>query len=143
MRYRVLDLPTKGRAAFTPVPPQTAMASSYGLVRVSAAMGLLPVPVTSPSKSAPWLAVAGAQPSDVSPDVIAPDQYVPYATNMGPAADAGFGMATRRLNPLPVPALSGIYTPNVAFRVPAKIGGRWAMRWPGAFQRFPTTRTGG
>ena len=80
--------------------------------------------------------VNSAQPSDVAPDVILPAIYIPSAKNMGPEADAGFGMTRRRYCELPVPAVDSQRIPQVAMTV-TPIAGRKAMAWPRAFQRFP------
>lgn len=139
-RYRVHDLPVKGAGAFLPVTPPTAMASSYGLVKVSGSPGTLPIPAPSPQHSAyipPISAQRETQSSNVSPDIILYDKYIPYANNMGPARDAGVGMAMRRHCPLPVPARTWTYAPRTAM-IQRKVGGRTAMSWPRAFQRFPT-----
>lgn len=141
MRYRVLDLPAKGAGAFMPTPSTNAPASSWGLVHVHGSPGTEPVPSPAPQRSfLPNLTRRGgvdsAQGSMVAPDVILPSVYVAEVDNMGPAADAGVGMATRRLNPLPVPALSYRRVPKVAQNTP-RYGGRSTMVWPRAFQRFP------
>lgn len=136
MRYRVNDLPIKGRGAFTPTPTTNPAASSFGLVRVSAALGLAGVPSPTATHDLPPTSFdPRTQPGNCAPDVIFRDTYVAYADNMGPQADAGIGMAMRRMNPMPVPAVSGILTPNVAFR-PRRAGGRKAMNWPRSFQNF-------
>ena len=137
MRYRVLDLPVKGVGAFTPLPPTNPTASSWGLVHVTGAPGTVPVAAPAPERS--WLPsdhgnLSKWQPSNVAPDVILPDQYVPFADNMGPSQH--FGMALRRKNPLPVPALSWISAAKKAMIVP-RIGGRAVANNPRAFQRYP------
>jgi hypothetical protein len=138
MRYRVSDLPRNGMAAFTPIPPPTSVASSYGLVKVTGAMGLLPVPVVSAAETLPPISkVRQTQGSFVAPNVILPDQYVAHADNMGPCADAGIGMAIRRNNPVPVPAKGWIPVPPNALRG-RRFAGRQAMSWPRAFQRWGT-----
>lgn len=136
MRYRVSDLPTRGTGAFTPIPKRTPMASSYGLVKITAALGLEPVPVT-PVPFDGLGADSKTQPSNVSPNLILRDTYVAHADNMGPSADAGIGMSMRRHNPLPVPAASWIPVAPDTFRA-ARFGGRRAMSWPRAFQRWGT-----
>ncbi len=138
MRYRVLDLPTVGMGAFTPTTSTNPTASSFGLVKVTGTLGLQPVSTPKPERVwAPPISFDPAtQPSNVSPDMILPSTYVAYANNMGPAADAGVGMATRRLCPLPVPAVGWIASPGQAMSTP-KIAGRTTMAWPRAFQRFP------
>jgi hypothetical protein len=140
VRYRVLDLPPKGTGAFTPIPTTNPVASSYGLVRVTAALGLKPVATGAPRvMNLGWS--PQTMPSNNAPDVILPDQYVPSAKNMGPSADAGIGMAARRMNPLPVPAISGILLPTPAFSR-KRTGGRATMSWPRAFQKYPTLSSG-
>lgn len=141
MRYRVLDLPVKGAGAFMPVPTTNPRASSWGLVHVNGSPGTEAVPVPAPQRS--YLpsqtrsgGVNSAQGSDVAPDYILPSIYVAGTENMGPAADAGVGMLARRLNPMPVPALTYPATPKVA-QITPRIGGRATMTWPRAFQRFP------
>lgn len=142
MRYRVSDLPPNGVGAFTPIASTTPAASSYGLVEVYGAPGTEPVYSPSPQTVGylPSLTRRGgrnsAQDSDCAPDVILPAIYIPSAQNMGPEADAGMGMTRRRYNELPVPALDPTRIPQVAQTVPP-IGGRAAMAWPRAFQRFP------
>jgi hypothetical protein len=140
VRYRVLDLPVVGRGAFTPLPTTNPRASSEGLVKVSAELGLVPVPVAAkqngiPSFSLDKMTVG----TNVVPDVILPDCYIPYANNMGPAQH--IGMAARRKTPLPVPAKSGLFSPGIGFRAKA-VGGRKTVAWPRAFQRWPTQRKG-
>jgi hypothetical protein len=141
MRYRVLDLPPKGTGAFTPLPSMNPVASSYGLVKPTAALGLLPVPTGARSWNVQTSKDPKTQGSNCAPDVILPDQYIVYAKHMGPTADAGIGMAARRMNPLPVPAISGIMAVQNSMHRP-KIGGRIATAWPRAFQRFPTRTSG-
>lgn len=143
MRYRVNDLPPGCPGAFMPTPSTNAPASSFGLVHVTGSPGTDPVPAPGPNRS--WLpsltrrgGVDSAQGSTVVPDVILPAIYVPWATNMGPSADAGIGMATRRLNPLPIPAVAYLRAPVVSFGTP-RYGGRSVAAWPRAFQRFPVS----
>lgn len=144
VRYRVFDVPAMGAGAFMPTPSTNAPASSWGLVLVDGAPGTEPVPAPSPQSAyLPSLTARGgvdsAQGSMVSPDVILPSVYVARADNMGPAADAGIGMRTRRLAPMPVPSFSYPRIPIPA-QTPARIGGRRTMVWPRSFQRFaPTT----
>lgn len=139
MRYRVLDLPVRGMGAFTPLPSTNPVASSQGEVKLLGAPGTQPQPTVAPTRSwaPPTSFDKNTQPSNVAPDVWLYDQYTPLATNMGPAADAGIGMASRRLCPLPVPALNYARIPGKAFQQPTKIAGRGTMAWPRAFQRFP------
>lgn len=139
-KYRVLDLPFVGAGAFTPHFVTNPMASSYGLVKISAAMGLSPIPVSPTTKEClpPISADRRTQGSYCAPDVILPDQYIAYADNMGPAADGKIGMAMRRHNPLPVPAMSWTPVPRSQTHK-SKVGGRSAMAWPRAYQRYPTT----
>ena len=147
MRYRVSDLPPIGTGAFTPIPTTTPAASSYGLVEIFGAPGTLAVDAPSPQHltGLPSLTRQGgvnsAQPSDVAPDVILPAIYIPSAKNMGPEADAGFGMTRRRYCELPVPAVDSQRIPQVAMTV-TPIAGRKAMAWPRAFQRFPNRTSG-
>jgi hypothetical protein len=138
MRYRVLDLPARGLGAFTPTMPTNPIASSWGLVKVTGAPGTEPQPATGPTRvwAPPISADKATQGSNVAPDMWLYDKYVAYANNMGPAADAGVGMAERRLTPLPVPAVNYVRVPGQALRTP-KIAGRASMAWPRAFQRFP------
>jgi hypothetical protein len=138
MRYRVLELPTVGTGAFTPTMPRNPIASSWGLVRVGANLGL--TPIISPKPPVPPIsAIRETQPSYVAPDVILRDRYVAYADNMGP--NNYLNMAGRRLTPIPIPAVSWI---NTAMRAMQgnRIGGRIAMAWPRAFQRWPTSSKG-
>lgn len=136
MRYRVLDLPPKGTGAFTPIPTTNPVASSYGLVKPTAALGLVPVSTGSRSWNVEISKDPKTQGSNCAPDVILPDQYIVRADHMGPTHDAGIGMAERRMNPLPVPAISGILKVQNSMHRP-KIAGRAAMAWPRSFQRFP------
>lgn len=138
MRYRVSDLPPVGIGAFMPVPAST----SIGLgdtVRVGYP-GTLPVPTGSPLEALPALTARGhgqdsAQSSDAAPNLQLPSIYIAKADNMGPSRH--FGMARRRLNELPMPALDPTRV-GVNAAQPAKIGGRFQIGWPRAFQRFPT-----
>lgn len=138
MRYRVLDLPVQGNGAFTPLMSTNPIASSWGLVHVSGSPGTTPIQAPKPQNS--WLPVpdkaAKTQPSNCAPDIIFPDLYVASARNMGPVAD-GFGMATRRFTPIPVPAVRYTRIPRNAMSGP-HTGGRRAPIWPRAFQRFPS-----
>src|SRR5438445_6043920 len=118
MRYRVLDLPIKGLGAFTPLPGRNPIASSWALVRTTAQLGRLPISSPHPAATPDISFDPKTTPSNVAPDVITRDCYITYADNMGPSADAGFGMATRRLTPLPVPALSWIATAKKAMITP-------------------------
>jgi hypothetical protein len=114
------------------------MASSWGLVKNFGAPGTLPVNVPAPTKvwAPPISADPKTQGSNCSPDVWLKDTYYPVADNMGPAADAGIGMALRRHNPLPVPSGTYQLRANKAMIIP-KVAGRAALPWPRAFQRFP------
>ena len=137
--YRVLDLPPKGAGAFCPSPARNPVASSYGLVHVFGSPGTLPTPAPAPA-AIPSLTVQGgvnsAQGSNVSPDVILPAIYTASARNMGPAADAGLGMARRRLNELPVRAVDpGRQPVPVWMQFPA---GARQLPWPRAFARWPS-----
>ena len=141
IRYRVLDVPNVGAAAFTPLPARNPVASSYGLVHIKGAPGTEPVPAPPPA-AIPSLSAAGkggmvsAQGSTVSPDTILPAIYVPLANNMGPAADTGLGMARRRLNELPVRAVDpGRLPVPVWQKFPA--GGK-QLPQPRAFVRWPS-----
>lgn len=135
MRYRVLDLPVKGTGAFLPTTFPNPIASSWGLVKVTASMGLDPIPSPKPVGIPPISQQRETQTSYCAPDIILRDQYTTYADNMGPGQH--FNMAGRRLTPLPIPAVSWINTALNAMQG-NKIGGRVAMAWPRAFQRWPT-----
>ncbi len=138
IKYRVLDLPVKGAGAFTPLAATNPVASSYGLVHIFGAPGTMPVPVADND----YLPAITAQrppntasPEDVTPNYILPAIYVPSAKNMGPQDDVGIGMAIRRRNPLPVPAINPNRNPvPVQMRFP--MGGSQLV-WPRAFQRWP------
>ncbi len=134
IRYRVYDLPMNGVGAFCPIPAITPQASSHGVVKVTAALGRNPVPV-DPPWGAEQVNDPRSQPSNNAPNIILYDTYIAYANGMGPVMDAGLGMATRRLCPLPVPARSWRLAVRPVFHR-AIIGGRQAMPWPRAFQRF-------
>lgn len=138
IKYRVLDLPVKGAGAFTPLPATNPVASSYGLVHVMGAPGTMPVPVPN-NNYLPTTTAQGppntASPEDVTPNFIFPAIYVASAKNMGPQADLGIGMAIRRRNPLPVPAINPGRTP-VAVQMRFPMGGSQLI-WPRAFQRWP------
>lgn len=134
MRYRVSEVPARAVGAFAPIPTTNPVASSWGLVKVSAYMGLVPVPAPKPAAVPPISAIRETQPSYVSPDDILPDCYVPSADNMGPSMHVG--MAARRQTPIPIPAVSWINTAVRAMRA-SPVGGRVAMAWPRAFQRWP------
>ena len=145
--YRVLDVPPKGAGAFCPIPARVYLASSAGLAKVSAQMGLVPIPCPHPAWGPTLTGVRrpgdqSANDSDRAPDFILDDGYVAYADNMGPAAPAGaahIGMAARRLNPLPIRAVDPGRRPvPVAMQFPA---GARPLPWPRAFQRWPS-RTG-
>lgn len=141
-RYRVNDLPVVGLGGFTPLPSTNPIASSWGLVKVSAILGTAPVPTGSPElRKSAYQDTPHIQGTQNSPDFMLPSAYTAYARNMGPTADAGIGMATRRHSPLPVPAVSASRIPVPAM-LGRKTGGRIAMAWPRAFQRFPTRRAG-
>jgi hypothetical protein len=140
--YRTLDVPPYGAGAFMPAPARNPVASSWGLVHVEGAPGTNPVPSPAPC-AVPSLTVQGgrdsAQGSNVAPDVILPAIYTASARNMGPAADAGFGMARRRLNELPVRAIDpGRQPVPVWQQFPA---GARPLPWPRAFIHWPS-RTG-
>lgn len=137
MRYRVLDLPAVGVGAFTPLPAVNPVASSFGLVHVYGAPGNEPVTVPAPERSwAPQRSQLSPelQPSNVSPDLIAPSVYLASTVNMGPSNF--FGMEMRRRTPLPIPARTWKAVVRQAIRG-AKIGGRGVVDNPRAFQRFP------
>lgn len=141
-RYRVNDLPVVGVGGFTPLPSTNPIASSWGLVKVFGILGTGPIPTGSPElrKSAPQDA-PNYQGTQNAPDYFLPAVYWTNPRNMGPIADAGVGMATRRHTPMPVPATQIIATPRNAM-IGRKTGGRTAMAWPRAFQRFPIKRQG-
>lgn len=146
LAYRVQDLPVRGAGAFLPTTIPTMMASSYGLVKIEGSPGTLPMPDPSPSKQwgcPPLSAQRETQSSNVAPDFILWDKYIPFANNMGPAKGAAcIGMALRRHCPLPVPARTWTLAPRTAM-IQRKVAGRAAMAWPRAFQRFPVIGTGG
>lgn len=141
MRYRVLDLPTKGTGAFTPIPTTNPPASSYGLTSATLRgyPGTLAISEPKPAAVPPISAVRETQSSFVSPDVGFWDKYIPSAKYMGPSEHVG--MAKRRLTPIPVPAVSWINTALNAM-TGNKIGGRSVTAWPRAFQRWPTIGKG-
>lgn len=129
-----MDLPAKGTGAFCPLPAQTPMASSHGLVKVVGAPGTMPIPAPSPTRiwAPPISASLLTQSSNVSLDIRTPDIYVTFADNMhGP-------LPTRVRNNIPVPATTAIYTARNA-QIGRKMGTRVAMPWPRAFQRWPTS----
>lgn len=140
MRYRVLDLPAKGTTAFTPQPMTNPIASSWGLVHVFGAPGTMPIPVHRPF-GAHAINAPDVQGSNRSPDIILPSIYIASAVNMGPAADAGIGMATRRLAVLPVPARGWRASVRSAM-LGRRVGARSQLPWPRAFQRFPARTQG-
>lgn len=136
IRYRVYDLPVKGLGAFTPIPFTNPTASSWGLVKLRGSPGTQAVP--APRPQAIWCPPISADPKTQASnaagiDVIFPDQYIPYPSNMGP--EQHFGMAARRQTPIPVPALSWINTAVQAMKT-NKVGGRVVASWPRAFQRW-------
>lgn len=135
IRYKVLDLPVVGTSAFTPIPFRNPIASSWGEVVEYGAPGTLPIPRPKAAAVPPISAIRETQSTYVAPDYGLPDIYIPFADNMGPSQHVN--MAGRRLTPLPVPAVSWINTALVSFQT-SKIGGRLAMAWPRAFQRWPT-----
>lgn len=139
MRYRVFDLPTKGTKAFTPTMATNPVASSFGLVKVRALMGGVPIPVRAPTRvwAPPISHDPATQGSNCAPDFILPDCYVAFNDNMGPTADAGINMNARRHNPIPVPAVAWNPVATRSMNAPV-IGGRNAMAWPRAFQRWGT-----
>lgn len=143
IRYRVSDLPTVGTGAFTPLASTNPLASSHGLVRIEAAWGTsavaAPKPAALPAVTARGIADgnASARAEDVTPDFILPAIAIPYADNMGPEMDTGIGMARRRLCEIPVPAVDPTRVPTVA-QGARKTGGRAALPWPRAFQRWPS-----
>lgn len=139
--YRVLDVPPYGAGAFMPQPARNPVASSYGLVQITGAPGTDPVPsprpVATPSQTArPQGSKDSAAGSDVSPDFIFPAIYIPWAANMGPAADTGLGMARRRLNELPVRAIDPGRRPVPVWQQ-FPTGAR-PLPWPRAFVRWPS-----
>jgi hypothetical protein len=144
--YRVLDVPPGGAGAFCPIPARNPIASSYGLTKITAMMGLVPIPSPKPAFPATLTGTRGgdhsANNSDRAPDFILRSQYVAYADNMGPAAPAGaahVGMARRRMNELPVRAVDPGRRPIPVFQqFPA---GARQLPWPRAFIRWPS-RTG-
>lgn len=149
IRYRVLDLPTVGTGAFTPIPTTNPVASSHGLVRVEASWGTEMVAAPKPAALPPITAAGTSDPNrsargeDVTPDAILPAIAVAYVDNMGPECGAaGIGMARRRLCELPVPAVDPTRIPTVA-QGKRKTGGRAAIPWPRAFQRWPSTTGSG
>lgn len=140
IRYKVLDLPVKGAGAFCPGTFPNAVASSWGLVSgggVTGSPGTTPVPVRGPTRhwAPPISAQAETQGSNVAPDIILPDQYIPR-----PANGIGHTLPNRIHNDLPVPALSWINSAVVSmYNRGDRIGGRAAMAWPRAFQRWVKT----
>ena len=143
MRYEVLDLPPGKVAAFTPIPTTDNEPATFADLAVFGAPGTLPVPAPNPGESMPSLSSQphgknSAQGSDIAPDVFLPNLFLALVTRrMGPTGDAGIGMARRRRNELPVPALNPTRVPTSDSFVTSK-GGRSSMAWPRAFQRFPT-----
>lgn len=140
IRYKVYDLPVKGVGAFTPLASTNPIASSWGLVSaggVTGSPGTTPVPTPGPTRvwCPPISAIAETQPSNVSPDYILPDKYIAYAAN-----GIGHTLPNRIHNDIPVPALSWINSAVVSMYNRAdRIGGRNAMAWPRAFQRWATS----
>lgn len=132
-RYRVLDLPVLGVGAFTPTASTNPIASSWGLVSTYGSPGGFPAKVGQPF-GAHQHNSPETDSSNHAPNMILPAIYIAGTRNMGPVAD-GFGMATRRLTPMPIPAMSWIAAAKQAMRGP-KIGGRRAVDNPRAFQRF-------
>jgi len=138
MRYRVQDLPVVGLGAFAPLPTTNPVASSFGTVKRTSTLGL--VPVHDGTVAIPTISFdPKTQSSNCAPDVTLPSIYVAYADNMGPAADAGIGMAMRRLAPLPIPATRIIYSARSAM-LGKKVAGRRQVGQPRGFQRFPWRR---
>lgn len=144
IRYRADNLPARGVGAFAPIPAISPNASSWGLVDTHGFPGNLPIDCPDPDESLPSLTaqphgVNTARPSDVTPDYILP---VIYFTRIfrafGPGGTTiGLGMTARRFNEMPVPAGDWTRIPITSGTYqPAKIGGRIAMNWPRAFQRF-------
>lgn len=135
VRYRVLDLPGRGLGAFTPGMVTTPAGSSHGEVKVGGAPGTLLVPSPKPAALAPFGNDRKTQGSYVSPDMVTPDIYVPFADNMHGEA------RTKSTNEMSVPAVGYARAPGNAFK-PQHIGGRGVVPWPRSFQRFPSlTRT--
>src|SRR5260221_5526167 len=127
MRYRVDDLPGIGAGAFTPVPSTNPIASSFGLVHVTASWGtdanVAPAPPAIPALTARGKSPNTAQSSDVSPDAMLPAGAIPSTANMGPERGAArIGMMRRRLNELPMPALDATRLALPAQSAPPAVG---------------------
>lgn len=139
-RYRVLDLPLNGLGAFTPIFRTNPTASSWGLVHVTGSPGVVPVPVSKPQDS--WAPVPSTtplmQPSNVVPSVILPSIYIAHVGDLHNEVIGPRTLEARRHTPLPIPAQNWIRRTGQAMTA-TRIGGRRAMRWPRAFQRFPTS----
>jgi len=141
IRYRILDLPTIGASAFTPIASMPPSSSSWGLVHVSGSPGTKPIPVKNPTEvwAPPISADRHTQASNCAPNVILPAIYIASTKNMGPSQHVG--MAMRRRNPLPVPAINTVRVTKSAFHG-ASVGGRTEKtKWPRAFQRFTKGQT--
>lgn len=139
VRYWTQDVPPRSPGAFSPTMPMNPFASSHGLIHVEGASGTLNVPAPKPDYLPPLSADRRTQSSYVAPDVIRPSIYITRPVFNG----IGHTLPNRIPNILPIPALTapGAYgrvtarQPRQALR-PRKIGGRRAMLWPRAFQRF-------
>lgn len=130
LRYRVMDLPTRGLGAFTPTLVSTPHASSGGLELIAGAPGTIPIPAPKPAALPLFGLDPKTQGSNVSPNVITPAIYIAETANMHPP------VPVRHNNELPVPARGWARSPGQAFRDPSKIGGRRVVPWPRTFQRW-------
>ena len=141
IRYSVDDVPPVGAGAFVPIPAAGRLASSWGVIEVTGFPGTLATPapathVTASGTNQPPPNTARG--SDVSPDVRFSSIYIAHVENLGPGGEAiGLGMTRRRLAELPMPAANPLRLPDMSGTYQAgKLGGRRAMIWPRAFQRF-------
>lgn len=141
MRYWTMDVPPQHPGAYSPIMPMTPIASSHGLVDVQGGTVNVFVGVPGVHTTSPDIHTQG---SHNVPPYIRPSIYFTRLTN-----HVGHTMPNRIANILPAPALTapGAFgkiaarQPGIAMRRP-KIGGRQAIPWPRAFQRFGSTSDG-
>lgn len=130
--YRTLQVPKRGRGAFSPPPAAIGTAATNGQNVVTGSPGTTPVPVSRP----PALAssdIGGPlwQSSAVAPDVIYPSVYVAHAN-----PTLHFPGSLHSDHVLPVPALNPTRVP-ISSRAGVRWGGRAVTPSIRPFTRYP------
>ena len=130
-KYTVNDVSSP---AFTPIPNQSKLGSSHGLIKIFGQPGTMGVMAPKPTALRPPC------PGEIRQSMGAPDVIFPALYWVKTLVTSPYKVVPRRsTHEVPVPARKAYVAPRPIIQ-PAKIGGDTAMSWPSAPQSWGTNK---